>query len=102
MSESYPFFTFEDDEWVSRFGSLMDEIQNPEIELSATLVYFDKSRPQQVIEFLQKKFKLTADFSYLTDSSKSSRVFSFFGIFFLLLEFFSSYIYKQSAKKRQS
>jgi hypothetical protein len=65
MIESYPFFSYEDDEWVSRFGGLLDEIENPDIELSATVIFFDKSRPSQLVTFLEQKFKLNGPFDFL-------------------------------------
>ena len=74
MSESYPFFSFEDNEWTSRFGSLMDEIENPEIELSATVVFYEKSRPKQLMHFLEHKFGLKGPFEFLGNITSNSNL----------------------------
>ena len=47
----------------------MDEIDNSEIELSATVVFYDKNRPAQLAHFLQTKFKLKGPFQFLGNYS---------------------------------
>ena len=71
MSESYPFFTYEDDEWVTKFGGLFDEINSPEIELSATVIFYDKARPSQLVHFLENKFGLQGPFKFLGEFQKN-------------------------------
>lgn len=65
MSESYPFFTFEDNEWVSCFGDLLEDISSPDIEFSATIIFYDHSRPLQLVHFLENKFGLKGPFKFL-------------------------------------
>jgi hypothetical protein len=74
MSESYPFFTYEDDEWVTRYGGLIDEINSPDIELSATVIFYDQSRPSQLIHFLENKFGLKGPFKFLGNQTSNSQL----------------------------
>ena len=81
MSESYPFFAFKDNEWVSCFGDLVDDISSPEIEFSATIIFYDHSRPMQLVDFLKNKFGLEGPFKFLghlpqdpSNQSKSSKL----------------------------
>ena len=65
MNRVFPFFALEEDEWTCKFSPLSEEIDNPEIELSVTLVYYDKKRPQKLVDFLENKFQLDINFSFL-------------------------------------
>ena len=68
MNEMHPFFSYEKDEWVPKFTNLFEELENPDIELSASLIFYDKKRPQQISNFLEKKMGLDGPFNFLRNS----------------------------------
>jgi hypothetical protein len=74
MEKSVLLFEYLGGEWVSKFDDLLDNFDNKEIEISSTLMCFDKKRPEEMLMFLERKFGMKGPFSFISKQTRTQKL----------------------------
>ena len=74
MEKTLVLFEHAGDSWESKFEDLQDNFDNKDLEISNILIFFDKNRPDDLLNFILKKFGIKGPLPFIKQNKRTQKL----------------------------